>query len=366
MKEPAAARPTKRESIDTYKIWQQSQKIPSVTDFYIEDLNAIEVAPWELKGGLGAFVNLEGTGGIDDAYVCEIPPGGKLKPQKHLFEEMVYIVKGRGGTTVWQKQGKKHTFEWHEGSLFAIPLNASYQHFNGSGTEPARYFAVTNAPLVMNIFHSVDFILDNDFAFVNRFDPNQEDYFTKEGEMWALRNMAVNFIPDVHGIKLIPWRERGGGGATLFFDLASQLMQAHISQFVVGTYKKAHRHGPGAHVVILSGQGYSLLWPEDREPVRVDWKAGSVVVPPSQWFHQHFNSGATPARYLALRKGGGGRYKFPIEFHDGDVDQSVKEGGAQIEYQDEDPKIHQDFEASLARVGTRCAMAEWHPRCTAR
>jgi hypothetical protein len=56
---------------------------------------------------------LDGTGGTNDGYVCEIPAGGKTKPQKHMYEEMVYVSKGYGATTVWQRDSKKkHTFEW--------------------------------------------------------------------------------------------------------------------------------------------------------------------------------------------------------------------------------------------------------------
>ncbi|MEK7210757.1 MAG: cupin domain-containing protein, partial [Candidatus Binatota bacterium] len=129
------------ERIDTYHNWQQSQKIPINTGFFIEDLRKVEVAAWDHKGGLGAFINLDGTGGTNDAYVCEIPPGKQLKPQRHLYEEMVFILDGHGATSVWQKNGRKHTFEWHPGSLFAIPLNAWYQHFNGQGHASVRYFA---------------------------------------------------------------------------------------------------------------------------------------------------------------------------------------------------------------------------------
>src|SRR5438552_11776167 len=43
-------------------------------------------------------------------------------------------------------------------------------------------------------------------------------------------------------------------------ELAKNSMGAHISQFQPGTYKKAHRHGPGAHVIILDGAGFSTLW----------------------------------------------------------------------------------------------------------
>ena len=52
--------------IDTYSHWQQAQKIPINRGFFIEDLKKVEVAPWQHKGGLGAFVNLDGTGGTND------------------------------------------------------------------------------------------------------------------------------------------------------------------------------------------------------------------------------------------------------------------------------------------------------------
>jgi len=147
------------------------------------------------------------------------------------------------------------------------------------------------------------------------------------------------------------------------FNLAKNTMGAHISEFPVGTYKKGHKHGPGAHVIILSGQGYSVLWPAGETPQRVDWGPGSVVVPPDQWFHQHFNSGAAPARYLALRWNNW-RYKF-MRSQDGEggTFTSVKLGGGQIEFEDEDPQIHKDFEAAMKKVGARCNMP-YHPGCT--
>ncbi len=349
--------------VDTYSDWQQAQKIPIIRGFFVEDLKTVELAPWDLKGGSAAFVNLEGTGATNDGYICEIPPGGKLKPQKHLYEEMVYVLKGHGATKVWQQKGQSHTFEWGPGSLFAIPLNSYYQHYNGSGREPARYFAVTNSCFMINLFHNLDFIFENDFSFTDRFNPDVEDYFKGEGKLFGRFFLSTNFVSDTHSIGLKDYSERGKGSKNIKFDLAGQTMGAHISEFPVGTYKKAHRHGPGAHVIILSGHGYSVLWIDGKEPAKVNWKSGSVVVPPNQWFHQHFNSGAEPARYLALRWNNW-RYRFArMGTEEGSTYKSLKEGGAQIEFEDEDPAIHREFEAALAQAGAACQMGSFHPFC---
>ena len=52
---------------------------------------------------------------------------------------MILILDGRGSTSVWNDAGKRITFEWKAGAIFAIPLNAWHQHFNGSGQESVRY-----------------------------------------------------------------------------------------------------------------------------------------------------------------------------------------------------------------------------------
>ena len=351
--------------LDTYLEWQKSQGIPVIKGFFIKDISTAELAPWDLKGVPAAFVMLEGAGGINDAYICEIPAGGKTRPQRHMYEEMIYVTKGHGATTLWQRDGKKHTFEWGVGSLFAIPLNTDYQHFNSSGSEPVRYYAVTNCCFMMNLFHSVEAVFHNDYVFRDRFDPEQGD-FAAPPQLRGRFFMTTNFVPDARALELADYSERGGGSTNMKFDLAGNTMGAHVSEFPVGTYKKCHRHGPGAHVIIISGQGYSILWPDGGEPQRIDWGPGSVVVPPSQWFHQHFNSGALPARYLGLRWNNW-RYRFMKEAsRKNEIFTSIKEGGCQVEFEDEDPAIHRDFEAALRQAGATCRMGGYHPTCTMR
>ena len=43
--------------IDAYEQWQQSEGVATVSGFYIEDLNALELGPWKRKGGRGAIVS---------------------------------------------------------------------------------------------------------------------------------------------------------------------------------------------------------------------------------------------------------------------------------------------------------------------
>jgi hypothetical protein len=88
-------------------------------------------------------------------------------------------------------------------------------------------------------------------------------------------------------------------------------------------------------------------------------------VPPNRWFHQHFNSGPEPARYLALRWGSRRYDMGGVIKSDEPTDVDVRLGGAQIEYPNEDRGIHRIFEAELARNGAPCnmkSMVEW---CTA-
>ena len=350
----------------SYEKWAEAEGIPIIKDFFVADIRSVELERWERKGGYGAFLQMEGAGQVNNCYLCEIPPGKSLKPQRHLFEESIYVVSGQGATTVWNDDNRKQTFEWQTGSLFSPPLNAWHQHFNGSGSQLVRYLAVTTAPTMINLLHNLDFIFHNDFAFEDRF-TGREGYFDGQGIhhageydgfKFAGNVWETNFVPDVRGFKLMDYRERGAGGKNIKFELSENTTACHISEFPVGTYKKAHRHGPGAHVIILGGEGYSLIWPEGEPVRRYDWREGSMVVPPENWWHQHFNTGREPARYLALRAFGSKKYRGAGKGYKGTVDR--KQGGDQIEYQDEEPIVRRMFKEELTRKGVESRMESFY------
>ena len=349
---------------DPYMNWAKAQGVPIVEGYYVEDMASLELAPWARKGGRGAILNLDRTN-EKDAHIVELAPGGTSEPEHHLYDEIVYVLAGRGATSIWHEGGHKQTFEWAEGSLFAIPLNAWYQHFNSS-SEPARYIAVTNLPPTLRRYHNTDFIFNCPFAFTDRFGGEEENYFSGQGKLYKDRIWETGFVPDARSLKVYEWRERGGGGSQVRLQLAEASISAHISSFQVGTYKKAHRHGPGAHLLIIAGKGFSLFWQGDsKEWEKVDWQPGTLaVVPYDDCSHQHFNSGPTPARYLAILAGSGGGRKFGIGPRRIMSDVSQEDGGNQLEYDIEDREVHRLFEAELAANGATCRMKALVPWCT--
>jgi quercetin dioxygenase-like cupin family protein len=190
-----------------YEQWVEAQNIPVIREFYIEDLRTVTLAPWASKGGNGAILNLIGTGDVNDGYVTEIPAGESLKPQRVMYEELIYVVEGHGSTCVWNEENRKVTFEWGPGSLFSPPLNTWRQHFNGSGDKPARFLGVTSAPPLMNLFRNLDFIFNNPFPFSDRFDADPES-FSGQGKQWMAKNRPVwesNFVPDVRSLEVFAW-----------------------------------------------------------------------------------------------------------------------------------------------------------------
>jgi hypothetical protein len=215
----------------------------------------------------------------------------------------------------------------------------------------------------MNLFHSDRFVFDNPFPFPDRH--GKASYFSGEGEFIPKRPgrhmWETNFVPDVSAFELKTWGQRGAGSSNMKFILADGTMHAHSSEMPVGTYKKAHRHGPDFHVYNVTGTGYSLLWYEaDDDFQRVDWRHGVVFAPPDGMYHQHYNTGSEPARYLAVALGSL-RYPFTTakrQLFEG-VDVSVRDGGAQIEYEHQDPRIHALYLEELAKKGVQSGMGEF-------
>ncbi len=349
---------------DPYLDWAAREGVPIYESFGL-DLLALELRPWARFGVPGAIAHVKGRGDFLTLMVLELPPGGRSAELQHLFEAVAYGLSGLGTTMVESADGEKRTFEWGEKSLFAVPLNAKYRHFNASGHEPARIVVACNLPAVLNLFHDESFVFDNPRRFPQR--EGDQRHFSGEGEFVPVRSgrhyWETNFVPDLESLRLEAYVGRGAGGTNVKLILADGTMHAHVSEVPAGRYKKGHRHGPDVHVFCVCGTGYSLLWYQgEPDFVRVDWRHGVVYAPPDQMFHQHFPTSKIDARYLAI---GHGSLRYPFTqsmrqiFLGSDVD--VKRGGNQIEYADQDPRIHQIYLEELGKSGVPCRMADFLP-----
>ena len=96
------------EKDSAYTIWVRNEGLEIISAHYVPNLHTVELKPWARRGGRGVYINHEASRTSNDCYVCEIPPGGKLAPQRQLFEEMIYVLDGRGSTSVWNDAGKDH------------------------------------------------------------------------------------------------------------------------------------------------------------------------------------------------------------------------------------------------------------------
>ena len=79
-----------------YRRWVVGEGLDIISAHYVRNLHHVELKPWPRRGGRGVYVNHEASRTSNDCYVCEVPAGGKLAPQRQLFEEMIYILDGRG------------------------------------------------------------------------------------------------------------------------------------------------------------------------------------------------------------------------------------------------------------------------------
>ncbi len=353
--------------VDPYRDWAEGEGIPIHLDFG-HDLLALETGDWDRYEAKGCFAHTHGGGDFMANYVLEVPAGSKTRPVKHLYESFFFVLAGHGSTTVWMPGGQTRTFDWGPKAVFAIPLNCEYQVFNGSGQESARLSCTNDAPLTLNLYHNVDFVFDNPCTFperlgeANHFDGEGERLLVNRGENVAPLNLwETNFVNDLAGFKLYEMSARGKGSLNMSFILADGTMHAHSSQIPRGGYKKAHRHAAGTHVHAVTGEGYSLLWYEgDSEFKEIPWRHGIMYTPPFWMFHQHFNTCDEPARYLACSLGSR-RYPFISlrkKSAEGGGSLSIQQGGRQIEYGDQDPRIHRKWLDAIAANGVKSQMSD--------
>lgn len=339
-----------------YIRWIESIGAPIYREYFIDDLRTIKVGAWAQRGCDAAFVELMGQQGVTGAYVLEIGPGQTLPKFRVATDECVYVLAGRGLTTIYHPSGSgTKSFEWDTRSLFLVPANHPYELSNAQGTQKARVLVTSYLPLAMSVMPNPQYFFQSPVVEPERvFGQESAEYFSKAKTFPSAPGALVgvywvgNFFPDMaawNNVDSMPYR--GAGGKAVMIEFPESPLSAHMSVFPSRMYKRGHRHGPGFVIVIPKGEGYSLMWPEGGERVEVPWHEGSCFVPPMRWFHQHFNVSEHPDRYLAIH---------PPRGLAGSGEQIENRQRDQIDHPDEDPYIREKFEAELAKRGLTSKM----------
>jgi len=119
-----------------------------------------EDMPWEMsrQGLLKHLLNEQMNTRMEtvDAYMQIIPPGSRSGKHRHLAEECLYVLEGRGydlhqdcdveitDTYHWKPQNEIKRYEWEAGDMIYIPPNTIHQHINADANRPARLISAIN------------------------------------------------------------------------------------------------------------------------------------------------------------------------------------------------------------------------------
>jgi quercetin dioxygenase-like cupin family protein len=360
-----------------YDQFMADEGIPVHRDIGVRRVQDLPLKPWKRMGGNGTYIQLYGTEGLWGCYVVEVPGGGALNAERHVYEENFLVVEGRGTTEVWiEGESKRHTFEWQKGSLFSIPVNTWHRIVNATSS-PAMLLAGTTAPNVMNLFGNPHFVFNCPYNFTDRF-AGADNYFKPNDDITPdpVRGLAMkrsNLFPDIVNCELPLDNRRSPGFRRVEPNMAGNRFYMWLGQHETGRYSKAHCHASAAVLICIKGKGYTYTWPAALGPTpwkdgkgdqvkRQDYEpVGMVSAAPmaGDWFHQHFGVSKEPLRLTAwfgpnnqrARKAG-----IPGEklMDLGAID--IRDGGSAIPYWDEDPYLRKEFEETLAKDGAKSRM----------
>jgi quercetin dioxygenase-like cupin family protein len=364
-----------------YDQFMEEEGIPVFRDLGIDSVKNLPLKPWKRTGGRGTYIQLYGTETKWGCHLVEVPAAGELNAEKHMYEEIYLVVEGRGSTEVWlDGESKKHVFEWQEGSMFSIPMNAMHRIVNATNS-PALLLGGTTAPNVLNQIQNVDAVFNNPFLFRDRFS-GADDFFKyrEEIEPDPVRGLAMrrtNFMPDAVNCELPLDNRRSVGYRRVEPFMTNNAFYYWIGQHENGRYSKAHAHTSAAILICLKGQGYTYTWPEEcgvnpwenghaDRVRRLDYGPyGMVTAAPggARWYHQHFSVSKEPFRLTAWfgPHNPGRDPGAPGEKHTDYTAIDVNEGGTAIPYWMEDPYIREEYEALLKKNGVEVRMKpEWY------
>jgi gentisate 1,2-dioxygenase len=244
------------------------------------------------------------------AHFIRINPGESIESRATATSQAFYIIRGEG-SSVSSDHGR---VSWSEGDLFVFP--ASEGNVIHEATADSAIYWITDAPLLVYLGVKPN---------CQKFKPT---LFKKERMLAEVEN--ISHEPGVEhrnrmGI-LLGNKITENNTKTLTHTLWSLL-----NCLPPNNKQRPHRHNSVALDLCVSAapEGvYTLMGPElddqgksfvkfyagdlfnsyragwVKDPIRCDWKAGSVFVTPPGWWHSHHNETDKPAWVLPMQDAG--------------------------------------------------------------
>jgi gentisate 1,2-dioxygenase len=258
-------------------------------------------------------------------WIRSLPPGDeegggwKTLGHRHTVEAVIYILEGKGHSII---DNVRH--DWRAGDFICVPIFAWHRHIN-SGDTDVVYSACTSGPMSMGLGIAIyeDERYPEYWVYAQQSEEARRSLIPgkgagvgadmsrrngeKEKSAWQIYAEQVEFADGEEerrrkGKVLIAGRDlvfekTPMGRIALAVDPKRGCYVKTVSSLIAEILPReksgAHRHVYEEINYVLAGRGYSII--EDR---RYDWRAGDALSIPIFAWHQHFNTGDEPARFL--------------------------------------------------------------------
>ncbi len=294
------------ESQAAVNAWWQPFLKTALRDDYCFDLPSMALVDRPQLGDKAVILKMGGVGQL--VQLIEIPPGGKTKWHGYGWEgeALFYVLSGRGETEYRSPGGlPPNKYTWKKNSLFAVPVDHTFQHRNLDKAQPLRMVAFIGYGI--NLYPYVAEELKS-----GKENPAE----TPEERATTLMRTTYpgNYVNDLREHPVAAREARGN--KTAFFNMMATAghrthPNVHISE-LTGEQAFAHKHGNQPMFIILKGEGHDI-WSAapDLAAYMADVKAGKAHkrdyavgticgVPAGPHWHQHFSRGSEQLRYLAV------------------------------------------------------------------
>lgn len=151
-----------RAAIHTADASYYQERLQEVKDAQLERENlkkcvSAEEMPWEVcqQGILKHLVNDKMGTRVETVDICMqiVPPGSRSGKHRHMAEEYMFILEGKGYSLhwdvdvevgdkyYWKAQEEPSKWEFEQGDSVYIPPNTIHQHFNADPDQPLRFLS---------------------------------------------------------------------------------------------------------------------------------------------------------------------------------------------------------------------------------